>query len=430
MKIGRFLLYVSVPVLMSLMFQGCTEREEMIVVGDVVVDTDMAQLCKGETLQLTATVYPEDVAGKVDVEWFSSDESVATVSPDGLVTAIGSGRAFVTAGAGNEFATVIVDVRVADSIAITEEYVTLEVGEDISLTLETVPAEGVEGIVWSSSDESVATVTQDGAVSSVGKGIAVVRVSADGLSDSCEVYVVGEPEVGDFYYSDGTYSGELFSKKDAIGVVFWVGDPTADDPTLRRDFPGCTHGLVVSLIEEASTWQSNYRSFNSTVGEWVSENAPEYMSPTTGVELEDNLNKIVGYNNTQAIKAFNSDYDNIGYKVDMVKRLQFFLGNKEFAAPEGTSGWYVPSAKELTLMIVGDMEGNINGLYTNDMPVRDILNESFSQLILADQFSPELYWCSSEYDAQNAFCVGFYNGLVAYNTKGAMNCMLRYVLAF
>lgn len=430
MKIGRFLLYVSVSVLMPLMFQGCTEREEMIVVGDVVVDTDMAQLCRGETLQLTATVYPEDVAGKVDVEWFSSDESVATVSPDGLVTAIASGRAFVTAGAGNEFATVIVDVRVADSLAITEEYVTLEVGEDISLTLETVPATGVEGIVWSSSDESVATVTQDGAVSSVGKGIAVVRVSVDGLSDSCEVYVVGEPEVGDFYYSDGTYSGELFSKKDAIGVVFWVGDPTADDPTLRRDFPGCTHGLVVSLIEEASTWQSNYRSFNSTVGEWVSENAPEYMSPTTGVELEDNLNKIVGYNNTQAIKAFNSDYDNIGYKVDMVKRLQFFLGNKEFAAPEGTSGWYVPSAKELTLMIVGDMEGNINGLYTNDLPVRDILNESFSQLILADQFSPELYWCSSEYDAQNAFCVGFYNGLVAYNTKGAMNCMLRYVLAF
>lgn len=430
MKIGRFLLYVSVPVLMPLMFQGCTEREEIIVVGDVVVDTDMAQLCKGETLQLTATVYPEDVAGKVDVEWFSSDESVATVSPDGLVTAIGSGRAFVTAGAGNEFATVIVDVRVADSIAITEEYVTLEVGEDISLTLNTVPATGVEGLVWSSSDESVATVTQDGAVSSVGKGIAVVRVSADGLSDSCEVYVVGEPEAGDFYYSDGTYSGELFSKKDAIGVVFWVGDPTADDPTLRRDFPGCIHGLVVSLIEEASTWQSNYRSFNSTVGEWVSENASEYMSPTTGVELEDNLNKIVGYNNTQAIKAFNSDYDNIGYKVDMVKRLQFFLGNKEFAAPEGTSGWYVPSAKELTLMIVGDMDGNINGLYTNDMPVRDILNESFSQLILADQFSPELYWCSSEYDAQNAFCVGFYNGLVAYNTKGAMNCMLRYVLAF
>lgn len=430
MKIGRFLLYVSVSVLMPLMFQGCAEPEEMIVVGDVVVDTDMAQLCKGETLQLTATVYPEDVAGKVDVEWFSSDESVATVSPDGLVTAIGSGRAFVTTGAGNEFATVIVDVRVADSLAITEEYVTLEVGEDISLTLETVPATGVEGIVWSSSDESVATVTQDGAVSSVGKGIAVVRVSADGLSDSCGVYVVGEPEVGDFYYSDGTYSGELFSKKNAIGVVFWVGDPTADDPTLRRDFPDCTHGLVVSLIEETSTWQSNYRSFNSTVGEWVSENAPEYMSPTTGVELEDNLNKIVGYNNTQAIKAFNSDYDNIGYKVDMVKRLQFFLGNKEFAAPEGTSGWYVPSAKELTLMIVGDMEGNINGLYTNDLPVRDILNESFSQLILADQFSPELYWCSSEYDAQNAFCVGFYNGLVAYNTKGAMNCMLRYVLAF
>ena len=227
------------------------------------------------------------------------------------------------------------------------------------------------------------------------------------------------------------------TKNGRIGVVGTTGTIESGmytkalksfDPNVQVYGKACP--LLVSLVEEASTWQSNYRSFNSTVGEWVVENAPEFMSPATGQELEDNLNKIVGYNNTQAMRAFNADYDNIGWKVDAIKRLQFFLGNEEYRAPEGTSGWYFPSAKELTLMIVGDMEGNINGLYTNDLPVRDILNESFAELRFADEFSPELYWSSSEFDDYNAFVVGFYNGLVAYNTKGAMNCMLRYVLAF
>lgn len=417
--------------LMAVLFMAaCTPQESRMLVDDIVLNTEAAALCKGEALQLEASVFPQSLANEVEIVWITSDESVATVSDDGLVTAVGSGTAFVTAGAENEFATAIIEVKAAESLSVGEDFLTMEPGQSALLSVETVPASGAEEIVWTSSDESVATVSENGEVTAAGKGQAVVRAEIEGIADSCEIYVVADPEVGDFFYSDGTASAELFSKKDVIGVVFWTGDPTADDPTLRRDFPECTHGLVVSLVEEASTWQSNYRSFNSTVGEWVVENAPEFMSPATGQELEDNLNKIVGYNNTQAIRAFNADYDNIGWKVDAIKRLQFFLGNEEYRAPEGTSGWYFPSAKELTLMIVGDMEGNINGLYTNDLPVRDILNESFAELRFADEFSPELYWSSSEFDDYNAFVVGFYNGLVAYNTKGAMNCMLRYVLAF
>lgn len=411
-------------------FCGCREVEDAVLVSDVVIDADVVELCKGDTLQLTVAVYPEFMCERVYIEWFSSNDSVATVSSDGMVTAKKPGRAFVTAGAGNEFATVVVDVYRIDSLAIKEEYVTLRIGEDTALEMETIPASEALNAVWSSSDESVAKVSQDGIVVSEGLGSAVVKAVVDGVVDSCEIYVVGEPEVGDFFYSDATSSPFLFAKKDVVGVVFWVGDPTADDPALLRDFPGCTHGLVVSMTEEAGAWQSNYLSFSSTVGKWVLENTSEYVSPTTGTELEDNLNKIIGYNNTQAIKSFNSDYDNISYRVDIVKNLQFFLSQDEFTAPEGTSGWYVPSAKELTLMIVGDMEENIYELYTNDLPVRDILNDSFSQLALADSFSPQLYWSSSEYDASNAFCVGFYNGLVSYSTKGAINCMLRYVLAF
>jgi len=47
------------------------------------------------TFQLRATVAPEEATNK-NVRWSCSDESVATVNEDGLVTAVGPGRALVT----------------------------------------------------------------------------------------------------------------------------------------------------------------------------------------------------------------------------------------------------------------------------------------------------------------------------------------------
>lgn len=146
--------------------------------------------------------------------------------------------------------------------------------------------------------------------------------------------------------------------------------------------------------------------------------------------MDDPLNKTVGYNNTKVIEAFNADPDNVGWKVDAVKRLLYYKGDSRYEAPENTSGWYLPSAKELSLMCAGEFDGNIWEYYDENLPVRDILNEQLNMLGGAQMLSPELYWSSSEYDATNAFCVGFYNGKTPYNTKGSMNVKVRYILAF
>jgi hypothetical protein len=72
------------------------EVSDGIVTG---VDIDQAagpfELETAETLQLTATITP---AGAIDqaVTWSSSDEDVATVDADGLVTAVGPGSATIT----------------------------------------------------------------------------------------------------------------------------------------------------------------------------------------------------------------------------------------------------------------------------------------------------------------------------------------------
>ena len=62
----------------------------------IALDETSARLAEGETLQLTATVLPEDATDKT-VTWTSSDETVATVTSEGLVTAIASGSATITA---------------------------------------------------------------------------------------------------------------------------------------------------------------------------------------------------------------------------------------------------------------------------------------------------------------------------------------------
>lgn len=50
---------------------------------------------KGETLQMTATVAPENAENK-EVTWTSSNPEVATVDENGVVTAVGKGRCTIT----------------------------------------------------------------------------------------------------------------------------------------------------------------------------------------------------------------------------------------------------------------------------------------------------------------------------------------------
>ena len=72
-----------------------TVKMKEIPVTDVSLDYVEATLTEGDTLQLTATVSPADATNQ-NVSWESSDTFVATVSPDGLVTAVQEGTATIT----------------------------------------------------------------------------------------------------------------------------------------------------------------------------------------------------------------------------------------------------------------------------------------------------------------------------------------------
>lgn len=81
-----------------------------ISVSSVSLDKTSASLLVGETLQLTATVYPGNASNQ-EVTWGSSDTGIVTVE-NGLVAALNAGEATITATAGGCSAECKVSVSV------------------------------------------------------------------------------------------------------------------------------------------------------------------------------------------------------------------------------------------------------------------------------------------------------------------------------
>ncbi|MDE2937622.1 MAG: Ig-like domain-containing protein, partial [Chloroflexota bacterium] len=138
----------------------------------------------GQTVQLNARVFDQNNTpmNNTPVAWSSSNLGVATVSAQGLVTAVGNGVVRITATSGSVSSGIDVTVmQSAGSIAIEPGEVTLmSIGATVQLTATVLDENGqpVAGavVIWQSSDASVATVSAEGLVTAVGNG--VVRITA------------------------------------------------------------------------------------------------------------------------------------------------------------------------------------------------------------------------------------------------------------
>ena len=168
-------------------------------VGSISTEPTSATLMSlGETVQLTATVLDRNRQPVSDavVSWTSSDEGVATVSSQGLVTAVSNGSTTITARSGGVSASIPVTVmQSVGSIAIEPTSVTLmSLGETIQLTATVLDQnrQPVSDAVvsWTSSDEEIATVSSQGLVTAVKNGAAAITARSDSASASIPVTVM------------------------------------------------------------------------------------------------------------------------------------------------------------------------------------------------------------------------------------------------
>ena len=154
-------------------------------------------LCMGDRYEMTAVLKDDQdrTLPEVVVSWQSSDPSVLTVDPDGIITAQRSGEAVVTASVGDLTATerfVVSRVGIS-SLKIRQSRSILRTGEE--LQLEAVPFDTLKRpvpgrvIVWNSSNPEVATVSSLGKVTALGEGTAEIEACCSGRTATATVVV-------------------------------------------------------------------------------------------------------------------------------------------------------------------------------------------------------------------------------------------------
>lgn len=165
---------------------------EVVVTPTDITTTDTLTLTAGEAATLETAVAPAD-ATHVVISYTSSDNSVATVSDTGEVEAVGEGEADITAAVQDTELSAVCKITVLpkiESVDLSDTTLSLKVGGTVQLTYTVQPEDAVvETATYTSSDESVATVDEEGAVTAVADGTATVTVDVDGVTAECEVTV-------------------------------------------------------------------------------------------------------------------------------------------------------------------------------------------------------------------------------------------------
>lgn len=290
------------------------------------------------------------------------------------------------------------------------------------------------GSYTATGSDGSSSVTKEYAVSP--NGITTANYALYKVDGATVTQKTHQLQVGDFYMNDGsllagsTATLTAAQKAACVGVVFWVGDATAKDKTLKADHESCTHGLVVALknvIDNQTVWQNPYTS----VQDWLNSNqSGKFLSVLSNTGANDPLNNIQGYNNTKAIEAFNDNYTDESYVVQAVQKVVDY--RNQVPAPGSSSGWYLPSEKELSLLCGKE----VNSIYSNvGTDMRDFLNGTNGPFQKLGDSATKLrlcfYWSSTESSYYYAFDVCFDDGGVGSNNKNDGNgYRVRCVLAF
>ena len=233
-----------------------------------------------ETAQLTATVSPSET-GVPYLSWSSSNEDVATVDQNGLVTAVAGGTCTITAtatdGSGTYATCVITIGQLVTSITLNETTIALEIDGYKKLTATVLPANASNPrVTWSSSNESVAEVTSTGGVAAVGYGSCIITCTAtdgSGVSATCPVTVMRQPEAVNLGLPSGTLWADInvgASSPEDYGDYFAWGETATKSIYSWSTYQYCK-GSSSTMTKYCSDNSFGYNGFTDTLTELLPE---------------------------------------------------------------------------------------------------------------------------------------------------------------
>lgn len=153
-----------------------------VEVKSVIVSANPAVIKVGEKAQVTANVQPSNATNKGFV-YTSSNPSVASVDKSGVVSGIAGGTTTITATATSGVSgsvSITVEETEVESVVLDKTELTLAKGAKGKLTASVLPTTAKnKKVSWSSSNPSVATVSNDGEISALTQGTANITVTTD-----------------------------------------------------------------------------------------------------------------------------------------------------------------------------------------------------------------------------------------------------------
>ena len=204
--------------------------------SEVVISLD-----KGNSATITAKA-PDNG----EITWSSEDESIATVE-GGVITAHKTGSVYIVAKSGSVEGRIL--VKVYSSVFTLEETKGISVGESAMIAVDGTIA---EGSVWTSSDDRIATVDQNGVVTGVKSGMVTIKVtsSVDDLSAICVVIVKsGSAEVFELA------SGKKADAAADFGNWYYL----LESPVVTTDgVPSMDNGVITANITYVGTSGANF----------------------------------------------------------------------------------------------------------------------------------------------------------------------------
>ena len=331
-----------------------------------------------ESFSLTSTIYPENLPEGAYRIMYSSDQGLGWISDAGVINPYKNTMSPTTAWVylkvenydqqkyyisdSRVQKTVIVKVLPYYVKTISMDDVEMQLGQSVTLSPRiTADVDGKTPtnsvLTWTSDNEDIATVDQNGVVTSISAGIVnITATSTDGtnVSGSCKINITQawkSFEIGDYVVrttsGDIDFASEINAAKakgTVVGVVIAKTNPRATDSLLPES---CTHGIAVALGEGEGKWWSGAPSDSPyKVYEWATQNGYQSTmgvdwSSSKGTHRTGTADKFVGYNNTLALKAFISAR---GLSSEMISALNAYSGPK---LPDGASSYYLPSVAEM-----------------------------------------------------------------------------------
>ena len=355
-------------------------QPKQIRLNNYADDVTTVSMKVDQTISLAGSILPENVDASLFRLTYESDGGFAWIGFDsGEIKTPGSvGARYVYINVRNidkhtymkssVARTVIVNVEpyYVETMKFAQETISLQPGQTSQISpILTSDVDGKQPtyreMTWTSSNPQVASVdAETGLITTHTEGNTVITatITPEAVPSGTEplhasfTLIVETPvapiNVGDFFYSDGTWSTERDKTKTVIGIIF-SNTPATADPKLMTDYEEATHGLVVGVDE-----YNHFIGYLSNAG-WGSD---------SGLAMKDRcdiFNEGVsnGYTNTFHLSNYSSEKGDSGYKLDdntpvywaeLYHPTRGVLADVTTARPQSVSTWYIPSYNEMSLM--------------------------------------------------------------------------------